>query len=99
MPPNEYQERFVSAMDDYFLACPGVSYLMFLSRDTDLEIALVQISGRVRRTTCRSPVTTKICLASSSLGYVPIMQHCDLAMKALWFHVSLCLQVLYNCCL
>lgn len=24
VPPNEYQERFVSAMDDYFLACPGV---------------------------------------------------------------------------
>ena len=23
VPPNEYQERFVSAMDDYFLACPG----------------------------------------------------------------------------
>ncbi|KAI0710732.1 hypothetical protein C8Q76DRAFT_678336 [Earliella scabrosa] len=22
VPPNEYQERFVSAMDDYFLACP-----------------------------------------------------------------------------
>ncbi|KAI0738229.1 hypothetical protein C8Q80DRAFT_1292532 [Daedaleopsis nitida] len=22
IPPNEYQERFVSAMDDYFLACP-----------------------------------------------------------------------------
>ena len=32
VPPNEYQERFVSAMDDYFLACPGTSarlrYLM-----------------------------------------------------------------------
>lgn len=23
VPPHEYQERFVSAMDDYFLACPG----------------------------------------------------------------------------
>ena len=24
VPPHEYQERFVSAMDDYFLACPGM---------------------------------------------------------------------------
>lgn len=24
VPPNEYQERFVNAMDDYFLACPGM---------------------------------------------------------------------------
>lgn len=23
VPPHEYQDRFVSAMDDYFLACPG----------------------------------------------------------------------------
>lgn len=23
VPPHEYQERFVGAMDDYFLACPG----------------------------------------------------------------------------
>ncbi|KAF7799169.1 hypothetical protein EIP86_010400 [Pleurotus ostreatoroseus] len=25
MPPNEYQERFVNAMDNYFVACPGSS--------------------------------------------------------------------------
>lgn len=25
VPPNEYQERFVTAMDEYFLACPGKS--------------------------------------------------------------------------
>jgi 1-phosphatidylinositol-3-phosphate 5-kinase len=23
VPPREYQERFVAAMDGYFLACPG----------------------------------------------------------------------------
>lgn len=23
IPPNEYQTRFVNAMDGYFLACPG----------------------------------------------------------------------------
>jgi 1-phosphatidylinositol-3-phosphate 5-kinase len=23
IPPNEYQERFVNAMDSYFVACPG----------------------------------------------------------------------------
>ena len=23
IPPNEYQARFVNAMDGYFLACPG----------------------------------------------------------------------------
>ncbi len=23
VPPNEYQERFINAMDDYFVACPG----------------------------------------------------------------------------
>lgn len=23
IPPNEYQARFVKAMDGYFLACPG----------------------------------------------------------------------------
>lgn len=23
IPPNEYQQRFISAMDEYFLACPG----------------------------------------------------------------------------
>jgi len=25
IPPNEYQARFVNAMDGYFLACPGRS--------------------------------------------------------------------------
>ena len=25
MPPNEYQDRFVTAMENYFLACPGTS--------------------------------------------------------------------------
>jgi len=25
IPPNEYQARFVNAMDGYFLACPGTS--------------------------------------------------------------------------
>jgi len=25
VPPNEYQARFVNAMDGYFLACPGRS--------------------------------------------------------------------------
>ena len=25
VPPNEYQQRFVNAMDNYFLACPGMS--------------------------------------------------------------------------
>ena len=25
IPPNEYQTRFVNAMDGYFLACPGRS--------------------------------------------------------------------------
>ena len=24
MPPHEYQERFVNAMDNYFVACPGM---------------------------------------------------------------------------
>ena len=24
VPPHEYQERFVSAMDEYFLPCPGM---------------------------------------------------------------------------
>ena len=23
IPPNEYQERFVNAMNNYFVACPG----------------------------------------------------------------------------
>ena len=23
VPPHEYQERFVSALDSYFMACPG----------------------------------------------------------------------------
>ena len=23
VPPQEYQERFVTAMDNYFVACPG----------------------------------------------------------------------------
>lgn len=31
IPPQEYQERFVSAMDDYFLACPGVFMLHYSS--------------------------------------------------------------------
>ena len=24
IPPNEYQERFLNAMDNYFVACPGM---------------------------------------------------------------------------
>lgn len=24
IPPNEYQERFVNAMDNYFVPCPGM---------------------------------------------------------------------------
>lgn len=24
IPPTEYQERFISALDGYFLACPGL---------------------------------------------------------------------------
>lgn len=25
VPPHEYQERFLNAMDNYFVACPGMS--------------------------------------------------------------------------
>jgi 1-phosphatidylinositol-3-phosphate 5-kinase len=27
MPPTEYQERFVSALEGYFVACPGSSVI------------------------------------------------------------------------
>lgn len=27
MPPAEYQDRFVSALEGYFLACPGMLLL------------------------------------------------------------------------
>lgn len=26
VPPAEYRDRFVSALEDYFIACPGQSY-------------------------------------------------------------------------
>lgn len=26
VPPAEYQERFVNALEDYFLACPGAFF-------------------------------------------------------------------------
>ena len=42
VPPNEYQERFVSAMDDYFLACPGALYLIDLPCCVDLTQACLR---------------------------------------------------------
>lgn len=32
IPPNEYQERFINAMDNYFVACPGTSSLCTCAR-------------------------------------------------------------------
>ncbi len=31
IPPAEYQERFVHALDDYFIVCPGMLYSLFFS--------------------------------------------------------------------
>lgn len=44
VPPLEYQERFVAAMDDYFLACPGA--LPCLSFPT-LSLKAPQTNGPV----------------------------------------------------
>ena len=30
MPPAEYQERFVTALEGYFVACPGSSALLYI---------------------------------------------------------------------
>jgi len=38
VPPNEYQARFVNAMDGYFLACPGRSKSTSGSRTEILTI-------------------------------------------------------------
>ena len=45
IPPNEYEERFVSSMDSYFVACPGaLSCLLrpgpFIYRSSDLSSSL-----------------------------------------------------------
>jgi hypothetical protein len=31
VPPHEYQERFVSSLDSYFMACPGTCVRMGVS--------------------------------------------------------------------
>lgn len=36
VPPHEYQERFVSALDSYFLACPGACHGLLLRALFDL---------------------------------------------------------------
>lgn len=38
IPPHEYQKRFVRAMDDYFIACPGARTLLdSLAQAADLQ--------------------------------------------------------------
>jgi 1-phosphatidylinositol-3-phosphate 5-kinase len=37
MPPAEYHDRFVSALDGYFLACPGTLLLFFVRVLKDVE--------------------------------------------------------------
>ncbi|KAL0059544.1 hypothetical protein AAF712_013689 [Marasmius tenuissimus] len=49
VPPNEYQERFVSALERYFLACPGTFFPSLSSKydsSTQTEVPLGQINGR-----------------------------------------------------
>lgn len=43
VPPHEYQERFVGAMDDYFLACPGAQLLY------DALLLILMLNATIRR--------------------------------------------------
>ena len=64
VPPHEYQERFVSAMDDYFLACPGMFGLcIYVPRIVVHDTLLPQTSGHDRWTTPQFLATTGICPA------------------------------------
>jgi len=47
MPPAEYQQRFVNALDGYFVACPGTVRCCFLAMTSGKLKAMVwsQISG------------------------------------------------------
>ena len=60
VPPNEYQERFVNAMDDYFLACPSTYSIPSYHRVLAPCLHSMQVNGRVRWTTLQSRVTIGI---------------------------------------
>lgn len=42
IPPNEYEERFVSSMDSYFVACPGASFF-----SSPVEVLVVQLRRHI----------------------------------------------------
>lgn len=65
IPPNEYEERFVSSMDSYFVACPGASFSLWWSRCSLFNFAAMQINGRNLPTT-RNFLTTQ---CSSQVSY------------------------------
>jgi hypothetical protein len=53
IPPTEYQERFVSALEGYFLACPGAStpplFVLFFSFVLLDNRQMVPLDGRKRQ--------------------------------------------------
>ena len=77
VPPHEYQERFVGAMDDYFLACPGMCDVRAFVVPADRSPSTVpsQTSGPGLWITHRSPRTTEICQACSNAGSTASAQH------------------------
>jgi hypothetical protein len=56
IPPNEYQARFVNAMDGYFLACPGRSKPT--SGAWEEILTIIQTSGREFRMTSATTATS-----------------------------------------
>jgi Phosphatidylinositol-4-phosphate 5-Kinase len=67
IPPHEYQERFVNAMDTYFLACPGaLTWHLYVAPANSAHTP--QINGRNRSTSKSTNMTTHNFQASYDSG-------------------------------